>query len=145
MSPSKVMTNEKIDQHTEMLTSLVGSNVRVGDFALVQEHYLVEVLERATNSLGYFRYRVMYIADRPHPDVEQEWQPATDVHTLWEREKVESWWADQIAAASDAQRIEVGSWDQETLLRRYLNIIWKDRLRDEVLTKLCDLGPVAYS
>ncbi len=139
------MASETTDQHAEMFASLVDGDVCIGDFALVDDRYLVEVLERTPNSLGYFRYHVLYIAERPQPEIEQEWQPATDVNTLWEREKVEGWWAEQLATATDAERAVAATWDQAALLRNYVKVIWEERLRDEVLTMLRDSGPVAYT
>jgi hypothetical protein len=141
----EVMASETTDPHAEMFTSLVDGNVRIGDFALVGGRYLTEVLERTSNSLGYFRYHVLYIAERPQPEIEQEWQPATDVHTLWGREKVEGWLAEQLATATAADRAVAARWDQAALLRSYVKIIWEEQLRDEVLTMLRDSGPVAYT
>jgi hypothetical protein len=132
------------DPHADMLFAIAAGDVRVGDFALVHEH-LVEVRAREVNALGYARYLVAYIAERPRPDVEEEWRPATDVHALWERTQVERWLEDALAQATDEERETLIATAPQQRLLTYLRAAWEEALRAHVIEELRNSPPTAYS
>lgn len=119
------------DPHAGLFEDLVDGDVRVGDFALVHER-LAEVHERRANRLGHVRYRVAYVADRPRDEIDEEWRPAADVHTLFARAQVEGWFADFLAALPPEHRAR----HERRGLASFAAEAWEHGLRDEVLEQL---------
>jgi hypothetical protein len=127
----ETLASQREDPHSTVLHDLVDGGVRIGDFALVHER-LAEVAERAENQFGHVRYRVTYVAERPRNDVAEEWWPASEVHTLFERTQVKGWFAELLAAAPPKQREDF----ERAGLAAFAGEAWRQSLRDEVLEKL---------
>ncbi len=136
--------NQPADPHQDMLSALVSGNVQTGDFAMVDDR-LAEVRDREVNDLGYARYLVAYVSERPRPDIDEEWRPATEVHTLWKRAKLEGWLRDSLSQLNGDERRAFLDLDPEHRLRAYVRLIWELDLRHQVLSKLRGAPAVAYS
>jgi len=136
--------NQPDDPHQDMLAAIIAGSVRVGDFAMVGER-LAEVRDRQVNELGYARYLVSYISERPRPEIGEEWRPATEVHTLWAREKIEGWLRDSLSQLDENQRQALLKLDPEERLLTYLRLIWELDLRGQVLGMMRQGPAVAYS
>jgi hypothetical protein len=136
--------HQPFDPHADMLSTIANGQVRVGDFALVRER-LAEVGRCEVNALNHARYSITYISERPRPDIEQEWQPATEVHTLWEREKVEGWLEDALPDSPADARAALLDVEPAQRLRAYARAIWDAGLRDEVVALLRESPPASYS
>lgn len=132
------------DPRADMLFTIAAGNVRVGDFALVHDR-LTEVSAREVNTLGHARYRVTFVAERPHPDIGDEWHPATDVFTVWEREKVEGWMKQALAEAAPETRDRFLMIEPQQRLREIARAVWEDGGRRQVLDKLRNAEPIDYS
>jgi hypothetical protein len=132
------------DPHQDMLFAISVGDVRIGDFALVDES-LAEVLAREVNALGHARYLVFYVAEGPGPGIVEEWRPATDVHTLWGRKTVERWLQEFLSQTTEEQRDRFLRLDAGQRLRVYLAAAWDASLRDQVLAELRRAQPVDYS
>jgi hypothetical protein len=78
------------------------------------------------------RYRVVYVAEQPRDEIDEEWWPASDVHTLFARVQVEGWFADFLAALPSEHRAR----HERRGLASFAAEAWRLGLRDEVLEKL---------
>jgi hypothetical protein len=123
------------DPHEAMHDSIVSGDVRIGDFAMVGRRLAV-VRDRKANDLGYVRYLVEYISDLPAPTIGSEWMPATDVHTIWDRAKVEGWMNETLAQLDDQRRQAFIKLEPDQRVLRYLRVAWDLNLRDQVLGML---------
>ena len=135
---------QRVDPHEDMLHAIAVGGVRVGAFAIVDER-LSEVRARETNQLGHARYLVAYVSERPHPDIEEEWRPAPDVLTLWERQKPQGWLDEWLALANPDERRAMLDLDADRRLRSFVRAAWDQSLRNEVLARLRDAPPASYS
>ena len=74
-------------QNTEparILARVSDRGFEVGDFVLAHGD-LAEILEVKKSPYGYHAYRVQYLAQRPMPDVAEDWFPAQYVQRLYNR------------------------------------------------------------
>lgn len=75
------------EQNTEaarLVAQLSRRGFEVGDFVLAYGD-LAEILEVRESPYGYRSYRVRYLAERPMPDVVEDWFPAQYVQRLYTR------------------------------------------------------------
>ncbi len=71
-------------EHIQFCERLVGGRATVGDFVLAG-HDLAEVVEVRTSKFGYEAYRVRYLAERPIPEIAEDWFIARFILVIFRR------------------------------------------------------------
>lgn len=75
---------EHNDYPAQVLKKRTRDRAEVGDFVL-EGRYLCEVLEKRESAFGYHIYRVRYLAERPVPEIEEDWLLAEGVRRFHTR------------------------------------------------------------
>ncbi len=68
-----------------LLYNFTVQNIKKGDFVLAYGD-LAEVMEIKESSYGYRSYRVRYLAEKPIPDIQEDWFPARYLQLLYTKE-----------------------------------------------------------
>jgi hypothetical protein len=106
-------------------------SIAVGDF-VVARGYLGEVEEEITSTFGYRSLRVVFLAERPLPDLAGDWFRARDVVRLFSRAAMTK---DVAAAVGGSEALErAGGAGAE--LRASVVEAWNLGLRDEVRSRM---------
>lgn len=127
-------TYETNEYPKRLLRSTTQERAEVGEFVLAYGD-LAEVLEIARSAFGYEAYRVRYLAERPLPEVDEDWFPAKYIRRLYTRNQF-LLSLDQLAAADElpgdvvARMKGMNSNLQQEALRESIVHVWKAGLRD---------------
>lgn len=121
-----------------LLSQVTGGRAQPGDFVLAYGD-LAEVLEVAKSPFGYEAYRVRYLAERPLPEVADDWFPAKYVQRLYTRDQ----WLQSIESLvaegklpEDAANLKNMQPDlQARALREALVHVWNLGLRDHIRSR----------
>lgn len=118
----------------QLIASLTGGRASVGDFVLAAGD-LAEVVDSATSSFGYESYRVQYLAERPLPNVEQDWMLAQHTQRLYTVDEfvagLDVLVADGTVPESVRDRIrEMPVERKREAVREALKAVWAAGLRD---------------
>jgi hypothetical protein len=108
----------------------------VGDFVLAAGD-LAEVLAIKESSYGLVSYRVRYLAERPNPEVLEDWFPTFHVQKLYSkaqyREGLDRLVAQGLLSAADARRLkDAADAEVSEALRASMVHTWRLGLRDWV-------------
>jgi hypothetical protein len=114
-----VTSNEKAPSLLQLLN--VRPGIKVGDFVAARG-LLGEVLEIAESDYQYRSFRVLFLDERPLPDLTEDWFRARDVALFFSREKLDEGVKQLVGRAGDAD-------DYRSAVRE----TW--RLRDTVLAR----------
>jgi hypothetical protein len=136
--------NLEADPHSDIHDSIVAGNIQIGDFAMVGRQLAV-VRDRKANDLGYSRYLVEYVSESPAPEIRSEWMPATDVHTIWDRAKVEGWMEEALLKLDDHRRQVFIELEPDQRLLTYIRLAWELNLRGQVLGMLDNDPPAEFA
>ena len=118
-----------VERHTR-------GNAEVGDFVLAYGDP-GQVIELADSELGYRSYRVRYVAERPLPDIDDDWFPAQEVRPLFSQAKLLADLEEGIAKELPREAVERlrTTFDEAArldALRDAFVVIWEAGLRDWV-------------
>lgn len=127
------------NQPTALVHSFAVRDIQVGDFVLAYGD-LAEVLEIRESPYGYRSYRVCYLAEKPKPEIQEDWFPARYVQRFYTRAQFMQNLHRMVAAGELPGDIGegMGSLSDEELqpiIRRSLIETWKAGLRDWVRNK----------
>ncbi len=136
--------NLRVDPHEAIHDSVVSGGVQIGDFAMVGRRLAV-VRDRKTNDLGYAWYLVEYVSESPTPEIGSEWMPAIDVHTIWDRAKVEGWMNETLSQLDDQRRQAFMKLEPDQRVLRYIRLAWDLNLRDQVRDMLDNDPPAEFT
>jgi hypothetical protein len=127
---------EQFDSN-EVPAELVGRRTRgaaeVGDFVLAYGD-LGEVLQLAESEFGYRSYRVLYLAERPLPEIDEDWFPAQHVQVLFPHATTVQLLAEHEEPIPDDLRSKLAQPGNEHL-RASVTELWNRVLRDYIRTR----------
>lgn len=131
---ANTMIREQFDSN-EVPAQLVERRTRgaaeVGDFVLAYDD-LGEVLEVAESDFGYRSYRVLYLAERPLPNIDEDWFPAQNVRVLFPHARTV-----ELLSARDGLRLPAELREElaepgNEYLRASVKELWDRALRDYI-------------
>lgn len=67
-----------------LVQAITVGKIELGDFVLAYGN-LAEVLEIKQSQFGYRSYKVRYLAEKPKPDIQEDWFPALHIRLLFKR------------------------------------------------------------
>lgn len=111
--------------------------IEVGDFVLAGRH-LAEVLEIQTSDFGNRSYRIRFLAERPIPDILEDWYQARYVYRLYNRGEVLrklDRFGDKLPPAVVALMRSARPEELQLLLREIMPTVWKSGLREWALAR----------
>jgi hypothetical protein len=112
------------------------AGVEVGDFVLGYGDP-GEVIEIKESELGYRSYRVLYLAERPLPEIEDDWFPAQEVRLMMRRADLLDLWvrmSERMPGAIAQTAPELSADELAAGLRHGFKGVWEAELRDWVHT-----------
>lgn len=111
----------------EMVHRHTVRDIKVGDFVLALND-LAEVIDVRESRFGYRSYKIRYLAEKPMPDIDEDWFQARFVQILMTRER----------ALKDLQQlVEKGDLPKE--FGEHLNSITDDELQPHLRKSLLDV------
>jgi len=121
---------------TSLVYSMTVRDIEVNDFCLAYGD-LGEVVEIKESDYGYRSYRVRYLAEKPTPDIQEDWFPARYVQKFYTRAQFFKKIQSEVAEGKLPQDIgekmgKLSSKELQPLIRASLIETWKHGLRDWV-------------
>ncbi len=128
----------------EVLAHRTANRANVGDFVLAGGD-LAEVVETKRSEFGYEVYRAEYLAERPLPDIDEDWFLAEHVERFYTADTFLEKMREAVdaghAPADALQRIDRLPADQrQNLIRESLLFAWNGGLRDWVRNRQRDIA-----
>jgi hypothetical protein len=129
----------ELSRPTEHVYSQTVRDINLGDFVLAYGD-LGEVMEIAETEYGYRSYRVSYLAEKPIPEIQEDWFPAFWVQRFYTksqaREEFQKMIDKGLLSNEIAERMNKLSDDElQPYIRDALVHTWKSGLRDWVKNK----------
>jgi hypothetical protein len=126
-------------QPTALVRSIVVRDIQVGDFVLAYGD-LAEIVDVRESPYGYRSYRVRYLAEKPKPNIQEDWFPARYVQRFYTRtkfmENLQRMVAEGELPSDIAERMgSLSDKELQPLIRRSLVKTWEAGLRDWVESK----------
>ena len=114
--------------------SATARDIKVGDFVVAYGN-LAEVLEVSQTTYGYRSYRVQYLAERPMPEIEEDWFPAMHVALLYTQTRMRRHLEKMLSAGELPPDIghrmrDMSVAELQPFLRASMIDLWKVGLRD---------------
>jgi hypothetical protein len=124
---------KKLDS-ADLVYSMTIRDINVGDFVLAYGD-LGEVVEIRESDYGYRSYRVRYMAEKPMPNLQEDWFPARYVQRFYTRTQARENLKKMIAEGKIPREIgeQMGKLSDEELqsfLRESLLATWRHGFRD---------------
>jgi hypothetical protein len=124
---ARVLDRSDLENGKTLIEQLTNRGLEVGDFVLANGD-LAEVLEVRSSKYGNRSYRVLYLAERPLPDVPEDWFPARAVARFFTRvealEGLDTLWAKHNLPASDLERMLSDPSGIQLALRQSITKLW---------------------
>lgn len=124
---ARVLNRSDLENGKTLIERLTDRGLDVGDFVLANGD-LAEVLEVRSSKYGNFSYHVLYLAERPLPDVGEDWFPARAVARFFTRaqaaEELNSLWATRNLPPSDLERMVADPAGMQLALRQSITELW---------------------
>ncbi|MEP7012019.1 MAG: hypothetical protein ABJC13_16965 [Acidobacteriota bacterium] len=116
----------------QIFSSAVSSPAKIGDFVLIHNRYLAEVVEKCANPFGYESFQVRFLDEDPPWGIVEDWLPPQEVRRLYALDNLIS------ATRSDLEKngVSPDSLSAEllsSLVKQAMIEIWKSGLRDAVV------------
>ncbi|MFA5033952.1 MAG: hypothetical protein WC614_13170 [bacterium] len=118
---------------TSLVYNTTVRDIQVGDFVLAYSD-LAEVIEVKESKYGYRSYRIRYLAEKPKPEIQEDWFPAFYVQKFYTRsiffEKLQKMVEEGQLPSNTMEHIEKLSKDElQTILRQSLVHTWSVGLK----------------
>jgi hypothetical protein len=121
---------ESNDVPAELVERRTRGTAEVGDFVLAYGD-LGEVRDVVESEFGYRSYRVLYLAERPLPEIDEDWFPAQHVQVLFPHAVTVELLAARNARLSEELRRKLAE-PGNAYLRASMKEIWERALRDHI-------------
>lgn len=106
-------------------------NIKVGDFVLAYGD-LAEVLEIKESSYGYRSYRILYLAEKPKPNIKEDWFPAKYIQRIFDSDEIKNRVIQNIKETLKDNFHQIDNNELQEILRKGVLEIWNIGLRNHL-------------
>lgn len=111
-------------------------DIEVGDFVLAYGD-LAEIVEIRVSDYAYRSYRVRYLAEKPKPNIQEDWFPARYVRLFYNKQRFKEVMSEMVSAGHLPPDIvdrfaQLEPQEVQTIIGKSLSAVWKSGLREWV-------------
>ncbi len=118
----------------DLIFSQTVRNIKVGDFVLAYGD-LAEVMEIKDSTYGYRSYHILYLAEKPKPEIQEDWFPAKYIQRIFDGADIRNKVIKKITAGADIDETKLSNLDWQKILRKSVLETWRLGLKDYLKKK----------